>query len=65
MEYLELGSFPPPGSLRTASREGQPYGGPAWLVVIVWKVKTRYNNSHIPVGTAEITSRYVLLGALF
>ena len=29
MEYLELGSFSPPGSLRTACRKGRPYGGPA------------------------------------
>ena len=56
MKYLELGSFLPPGSLRTASQEGRQYGGPAQLLVKVWKVKACYGNYLIPAGTAVITS---------
>ena len=55
MEHLELTSFTPPGSLRTASREGRPYDGPTQLLVIVWKVKVCLDNYLIPAGTAVIT----------
>ena len=55
MEYLELGSFLPPGSLKTASREGRPYGGPTRLLVKVWKVKACYGKYLIPAGTAVVT----------
>ena len=43
MEYLELSSFTPPGSLRTACHEGRPHAC--------------YGNLLIPAGIAGITRK--------